>query len=250
MTAPLPVLILKTGRYPVHHGGLGIIRSRGRSGIPVYTIAEDHLTPARISRYLAGSFVWNAGDLPGPQLLDALARIGRKLNKPTILIPTDDQGAILIAEESATLRQWFVFPSILPGTPRNLANKQMLYTLCRQIGVPCPNTRCPTSISDLNEFAESARFPIVAKTAAEWLSPRLKVSIVHSKRELVDVWHWAESSQNLNLLIQEYIPPGEDWFFHGYCNGASDCLAGFTGMNLRSFPPARRYDNLGQIRNQ
>jgi D-aspartate ligase len=199
MTAPLPVLILKTGRYPVHHGGLGIIRSRGRSGIPVYTIAEDHLTPARISRYLAGSFVWNAGDLPGPQLLDALARIGRKLNKPTILIPTDDQGAILIAEESATLRQWFVFPSILPGTPRNLANKQMLYTLCRQIGVPCPNTRCPTSISDLNEFAESARFPIVAKTAAGWLSPRLKVSIVHSKRELVDVWHWAESSQNLNL---------------------------------------------------
>jgi D-aspartate ligase len=246
MTAPLPVLILKTGRYPVHHGGLGIIRSLGRLGIPVYTVAEDHLTPAGTSRYLTGSFVWNAGESPRPEMLDALARIGRKLDRPTILIPTDDLGAILIAEESATLRQWFVFPDILPSMPRNLANKQMLYTLCHQIGVPCPNTRCPTSISDLNEFAESARFPIVVKAAAGWLGPKLKVSIVHSKRELVDVWYGAGSSQTPNLLVQEYIPHGEDWFFHGYRNGASDCLAAFTGMKLRSFPPHAGLTSLGR----
>jgi predicted ATP-grasp superfamily ATP-dependent carboligase len=246
MTAPLPVLILKTGRYPIHHGGLGIIRSLGRLGIPVYTIAEDHLIPAATSRYLTGSFVWNAGHLPKQEMLDALARIGKKLNKPTILIPTDDLAAILIAEESAALRQWFMFPDILPAMPRNLANKQMLYTLCRQIGVPCPNTLCPTSISEVNEFAESARFPLVVKAAGGWLSPGLQVSIVHSKRELVDIWHRAGSPQNPNLLIQEYIPPGEDWFFHGYCNGASDCLAGFTGMKLRSFPPHAGMTTLGR----
>jgi D-aspartate ligase len=134
MTAPLPVLILKTGHYPVHHGGLGIIRSLGRLGIPVYTVAEDRLTPAATSRYLAGSFVWSAGDLPRPQMLEALARIGRNLDRPTILIPTDDLGAILVAEESSTLRQWFIFPDISAGMPRNLANKGMLYTVCRQKG--------------------------------------------------------------------------------------------------------------------
>jgi len=246
MTAPLPVLILKTGHYPIHHGGLGIIRSLGRLGIPVYTVAEDHLIPAATSRYLTGSFVWNASDLPTPQMLDALARIARKLNKPAILIPTDDLAAILMAEESTTLRQWFVFPEIVPGTLRTLADKQMLYTLCRQIGVPCPNTRCPTSISDINEFADSAKFPIVAKAAGRWLNPDLRVSVVHSKRELVDVWHRAENSQKPNLLIQEYIPYGEDWFFHGYCNGTSDCLAGFTGVKLRSFPPHAGMTTLGR----
>jgi D-aspartate ligase len=150
MTAPLPVLILKTGCYPIHHGGLGIIRSLGRLGIPVYTVAEDHLIPAASSRYLTGSFVWHASDLPRQEMLDALASIARKLEKPTILIPTDDLGAILMAEESAALREWFIFPDILPGAPRKLANKQMLYALCRQAGVPCPDTRCPASLSDIN----------------------------------------------------------------------------------------------------
>jgi D-aspartate ligase len=236
MTAPVPVLILKTGRYPVHHGGLGIIRSLGRLGIPTYSVTEDRFTPTGTSKYLAGSFVWKAGDLSRPRILEALARIGRKLDKPTILIPTDDVGAILIAEESPTLRRWFIFPDISAGLPRNLANKGMLYTLCRQMGVPCPNTLVPTSLSDAKEFAETARFPLVVKAAAAWLGPK-GVSIVRTERELVDVWHQAENSQAPNLLIQEYVPHGEDWFFNGYCNGASDCLARFTGMKLRSYPP-------------
>ncbi|WP_271615348.1 carboxylate--amine ligase [Bradyrhizobium sp. CCBAU 51627] len=246
MSAPAPVLILKTGRYAIHHGQLGIIRSLGRLGIPVYTVAEDRLTPATTSRYLTGSFVWHAGDLPRPQQLEALAKIGKKFNRPTILIPTDDLGAILVGEESATLRQWFVFPDIPASLPRKLANKQTLYTLCRQIGVACPNTLCPTSISDVHEFAVSAKLPIVVKPAAAWLDPKLRVSIVHSEQELVDVWHRAGGSQNPNLLLQEYIPPGADWFFHGYCNGASDCLAGFTGMKLRSYPPHAGITTLGR----
>jgi D-aspartate ligase len=246
MTAPLPVLILKTGHYPVHHGGLGIIRSLGRLGIPVYTVAEDHLTPAGISKYITESFVWNAGSLPRLQMLEVLARIGRNLGGPTILIPTDDLGAIRIAEESAALRQWFVFPDISAGMPKNLANKQMLYSLCRQMGVPCPSTLVPTSLSDVNDFVETARFPLVIKPAAPWLDPKLRVSIVHTERELVDVWHRTEKSSKPNLLIQEYIPDGEDWFFHGYCNASSDCLAGFTGMKLRSFPPHTGITTLGR----
>jgi len=61
----------------------------------------------------------------------------------------------------------------------------------------------------MNEFAESTRFPVIVKAAASWLNPKLKVSIVHSERDLVDVWHRAESSQNPNLLFQEYIPHGQ-----------------------------------------
>ena len=246
MTVPPPALILKTGRYPVHHGGLGIIRSLGRLGIPVYTIAEDHLIPARTSRYLAGSFVWNASDLSKQRLLDALVGIGRKLKKPTILIPTDDLAAILVAEEATVLRPWFIFPDIAAARPRSLADKGMLYALCREMGVPCPKTLVATSLSDVKEFAETTRFPLVVKAAASWSDPKLKVSILRTERELTDVWHRAERSTNPNLLIQEYISQGEDWFFHGYCNRASDCLAGFTGVKLRSFPPHAGITTLGR----
>lgn len=246
MIPPLPVLILKTGSYPVHHGGLGIIRSLGRSGIPVYTFAEDHLTPAGTSRYLKGSFVWKGRDLPKQEMLEALASAGKELRQPAVLIPTDDLGAILIAEESATLRQWFVFPDISAEVPRTLANKQMLDAMCRRLGVACSKTLVPTSLSDATEFAESVGFPLVVKPAAAWVKPRLKVSIVRTRQQLIDIWHSVASSQNPQLLIQEYIPRGEDWFFHGYCNGASDCLAGFTGMKLRSFPPDAGITTLGR----
>src|SRR5262245_48497044 len=87
MTASPPVLILKTGHYPVHHGGVGIIRSLGRLGVPVYAVTEDQLTPAAASRYLAGSFVWNTDDLPRPQMLEACRRSAEILTGPQFLFP-------------------------------------------------------------------------------------------------------------------------------------------------------------------
>lgn len=246
MTGSVPVLVLKTRRYAVHHGGVGIIRSLGRLGVPVYAITEDRLTPAATSRYLAGGIVWDAEKLSRPQMLEALAAIGRDLDRPTILIPTDDLGAILIAEEAATLRQWFVFPDVPAGLPRRLANKAMLFELCRQMDVPSPTTMFPTSLPELNAFAESAKFPVVVKAAAAWIEPRLPTTIVTSSCELVDLWQRSGGTENPNLLIQEYILDGEDWFFHGYCNGASDCVAAFTGMKLRSFPPHCGATSLGR----
>src|SRR5260370_16933435 len=46
--------------------------------------------------------------------------------------------------------------------------------------------------------------------------------------------------------MQEYVRDGEDWFFHGYSNAASVCLAGFTGRKLRSFPPRAGFTTLGK----
>ncbi|NUO42057.1 MAG: ATP-grasp domain-containing protein, partial [Streptomyces sp.] len=48
----VPGLIVKFGDYPLHHGGVGAIRSLGRLGVPMYAITEDRYTPAAASRYL------------------------------------------------------------------------------------------------------------------------------------------------------------------------------------------------------
>ena len=63
----VPALILKLGRYPTHHGILGIIRSLGRLRVPVYSVIEDRFTPASVSRYLTRGFPWKtAGIRPYP----------------------------------------------------------------------------------------------------------------------------------------------------------------------------------------
>jgi hypothetical protein len=61
----VPVLIMKLGHYPLHHGVMGAIRSLGRAGVPVYGVHEDRLAPAGLSKYLVGRFIWpTAADDP------------------------------------------------------------------------------------------------------------------------------------------------------------------------------------------
>jgi D-aspartate ligase len=244
--APFPVLILKTGSYVLHHGGLGIVRSLRMLGVPVYTVIEDRFAPAAVSKYLTGTFVWDTGDLPRSQMLEGLEKIGRQLKLPTILIPTDDAGAIMIAEEAATLRQWFLFPELRSDIPRTLADKSLLHELCKQLRIPCPRTILPSTISEVYEFIEHTAFPVVVKPARAWLKPKVKTSIVFSPQELLDVYRRSEGQVPSNLLIQEYIRDGEDWFFHGYCNVTSKCLVAFTGRKLRSYPPQFGFTTLGR----
>src|SRR5689334_16464123 len=98
-----PVLVLNLGEYPFHQGSLGVIRSIGRLGVPVYTIHRDRFIPSAKSRYLGGRFRWALRNGDASQFIEGMAAIGRILGRPTVLIPTDDLSAILIAENAAAL---------------------------------------------------------------------------------------------------------------------------------------------------
>ena len=243
---PVPVLILKTGHYALHHGGLGIARTLGMLNVPVFTVIEDRFAPAGLSKHLRGTFVWNTRDLPRSRLLEGLERIGRQLKLPTVLIPTDDVGAILIAEEALTLQQWFLFPKLRPDIPQSLVDKSQLHTLCKQLKVPCPQTITPGTSLEVHEFVETAAFPVVVKPSKPWLNPKIKPSIISSPRALLDLYRRSEGQVASNLLIQEYIRDGEDWLFNGYSDANSKCLAGFTGRKLRSYPPRFGAATLGR----
>jgi hypothetical protein len=48
-----PAVVLKFDPNVMHHGGLGVIRSLGRMGVPVYGVHEGPWAPAANSRYRA-----------------------------------------------------------------------------------------------------------------------------------------------------------------------------------------------------
>lgn len=80
-----PALILKVGRYPLHSGGVGAIRSLGRFGVPVYATTEDRLTPAAVSRYCAGQFRWKTTGHEDPgDLVAGLVDMGRRIGRPAV----------------------------------------------------------------------------------------------------------------------------------------------------------------------
>ncbi|MFD5568244.1 carboxylate--amine ligase [Streptomyces cadmiisoli] len=238
----VPGLIVKFGHYPLHHGGVGAIRSLGRLGVPMYAITEDPYTPAASSRYLRRAFVWPTTGTEEPgRLVEGLLRIGRRIGRPTVLVPTDEEAAVLIAEHQDQLAGPFLFPRVDPELPRRLASKQGLYELCVEHGVPSPATVCPRSYEDIEAFAERAVFPLVAKNGEAFVRrarPAVPGTTRIATREhlLALARDWGERP---GVVLQEYLPRehAEDWIVHAYFGADSVPRAMFTGVKVRSWPP-------------
>ena len=243
-----PILVVKIGRYPLHHGGVGAIRSLGRVGVPVYAVTEDRGTPAALSRHLRGRFVWpTTGSEPTEQLLDGLTRIATRIadreGRAAVALPTDDEAAILLAEHAERFDGLLTAPALPPQLPRALAGKQSLHELCTTHGVPSPGSRLPRSHDELELAAKELTFPLVAKNADAF--HRLSLPAVGSSTVLRDpaalgrlTAHWDGALPR--VLLQEYIPAAdsEDWICHLYCgsdpDGAADLV--FTGVKVRAWP--------------
>lgn len=267
-TAPLaaadtstPAVVLKLDPNVMHHGGLGVIRSLGRMGVPVYGVHECRLAPAASSRYLRGRCVWRPGADDAERITEGLLALAGQIGRPAVLLPTDDAGAIFLAEHGADLRPWFIFPDQPAGLPREVAGKFSLHQLCSRLGVPAAAAIVPRSAGQACDFAAMAGYPLIAKLTEPWQDaasagappaaaarvPLLSTTIVTDRAGL-DAAHRAAAEAGAGLMLQEFIPGGSaaDWFFHGYCDAASSCRPAFTGVKERSYPAYAGLTSLGR----
>jgi len=237
--ANVPVLIFKTGYYPVHHGSIGAVRSLGRAGIPTYAVCESRWAPVALSKYIVGRFIWVEDATQA--LLNGMLAVGKSLKRKAMVLPTDDYAAVFLAENAGVLNEGFIFPQPPPEIPRAVADKKKLYFLCRKLCHPTPNATFPKSREDLCYYEDPKVYPVVVKRVHQWssLNGSVKGTTLVRTREQLEQLLSASWSANVDVLVQEYIPEccSEDWFFHGYCNAKSECLASFTGRKLRSYPP-------------
>ena len=125
-----PAVVLKLDPNVMHHGGLGVIRSLGRLGVPVYGVHEGPLAPAANSRYLQGRCFWQPGADDAGRIADGLGRLADRIGRPAVLLPTDDAGAIFLAEHGAGLRPRFIFPDPPRDLPRQVAAQVPRCTSC------------------------------------------------------------------------------------------------------------------------
>ncbi len=242
----IPAVIFKLDRNVMHHGGLGAIRSLGHLGVPVYGVHEDPLAPAANSRYLHGRWIWQPPADDVARVRAGLAVLARQIGRRAVLIPTDDAGAIFLAEHGTDLRRDFLFPDPPPDLPRRLAGKYTMYQLCRELGVPCVAATLPGSVAEAQDFADRVGFPLVAKRATPWRRSGLRSTwMVHIRQDLLRA---CAEQDGAALMLQEYIPrsAGQDYFFHGYCDANSHCRPGFVGIKERSYPAHAGLTSLGR----
>jgi predicted ATP-grasp superfamily ATP-dependent carboligase len=221
---------------------VGAIRSLGRLGVAVHAVTEDRFTPAAVSRFTRRAHPWpTTGAEPDEVLLRGLLRISERLGRPALLIPTDEEAAVLVAEHQDGLADRFLLPRTPKGLVRALASKQGLHELCLRHGVATARTACPGSRAELLDFAAGASYPLVAKNRDPFTrrsSPAVpgttRIDTPEQLAAFAEVW-----GERPGVVLQEYLPRGdaEDWIVHMHTSADEDARVVFTAVKVRSWPP-------------
>jgi D-aspartate ligase len=241
-----PVVVLGANT----HGSLGIIRSLGRLGISVHAVCSPPRGPASFSAYCKSAVVWDFAHAKPADTVAYLLELAQWIGRRSILIPTWDELAVFAAEHYDALKAGFIYPPQSALLARSLCDKKEMARLAGQFGVPTPGVVFPRSLEDVLKYIDTARFPVMLKGIdGNKLKERTgkKMAVVYSPRQLREMYIALEDPQEPNLMLQEYIPGGDDsiWMFNGYFNAKSECLAAFTGRKLRQTPVHTGMTSLG-----
>lgn len=196
-----PVVVLT----PHHHGALGIFRSLGRLGVPVYAVEDGQSSPPLRSRYCRRVFHWDVRTA-APQVSTAsLLSIADQFTQRPILIPTDDTTAALVQENAEQLQQAYRFLLLPPGLMHRLSSKRELFFLCRECGHPTPEAGFPQSRAEILRLLEKAVFPIALKGIDDRAlhgQSKVVMLIAQTADELLQYYNALDSQQQKNVMLQ------------------------------------------------
>lgn len=247
----VPAVVLRIDRNPFHHGTLGAVRSLGRAGVEVHLVADSSPSPVHRSRYVRRLHTPPPPGATGDDILAVLRRVSGQVGRPAVLIPLDDATAIAMGRLRAHLAPDYLLPEMPATVAERVADKAALAAVCADAGIPHPRTAIPDSPAGAAAEAERLWFPLVAKWSRPWLLPPgsglRSTQLVYSLQQVRDLYaRTAEAGSP--LLLQAYLPPGEDrdWFFHGYADRSGTVRAGGAGRKRSSWPRAAGLTAVGE----
>jgi len=243
----VPVVVLNL----FTHCGVGVVRTLGRLGAPVYCVHRDPSAPSLRSRYARRTFRWDIEYESPEASVDYLIDAARTIGGRPILIPTEDLSCLFVDEHADALAEAYRFPRRPAGLAHALSSKEGMYHLCREFGIPTPETSFPKGRDDAERFADTATFPVMMKGVDNrefQESPGAGKMVVTSREHLLSTYdEMTGGLERRAVILQEYIPGDATsvWMFDGYFDERSDCILGITGQKLRQYPPYVGQTSLG-----
>ncbi len=217
--------------------GLGIVRSLGRRGVPVWVLTDEHLLGS-FSRYTVRSLPWPA---PGrgrevEALLDLAAR--HRL-EGWALFPTGDETVALIARHHAALSERFTLTTPPWEVLRWAHDKRLTHELAARVGVEFPRTYYPRSRDELSDCP--CEFPAILKPATkEGFNPftHAKAWPVEDRAHLRTRYEEASALVDpQTIMVQELIPGGGEsqFSFAALCEDGKP-VASLVARRTRQYP--------------
>lgn len=217
---------------------LGVVRSLGRRGIPVWVVKQGGHLVAATSRYASRRVPWPDGsDLEKIEfLLDLNARHGLD---GWMLIPTDDYTVGLASGHHERLGSKYRLTVPPWETLRWACDKRRLHQIADKLGIHQPWTTCPLNREHL--AAIDCPFPVILKPAVRLQPSNLaipKAWLAENRDSLLARYDEAGALLPLeHLIVQEIVPGGGEAQFSYAALCKDGCsLASVVARRTRQFP--------------
>lgn len=218
-------------------GGLGIVRSLGRAGVPVIVIDREATAPALYSRYTRKVLM---PELSGHLFVQNLLTLQAGLNSRPVLFLTSDEAALTVSEYRTELQRGYRLR--LPEHDRlmSLMRKNDFQGLAIEHGFRVPRSVQIRSSHDLGNLSELT-FPAVVK-------PSIKTEdyLTHEFERGYPVASLEQAESVIrrilpvlsDLIVQEWIEgPDSAIYFCLMYRDSNGPVSSFTGRKLSIWPP-------------
>ena len=229
-----PVVVLYSGNAT----GIGLLRSLGRHGVPLWVLDPNPDSVVLRSRYAHGSTCADTHYDEEGFLRDLIA-VGRQLPQRALLLPSNDDYVDMLPRHRDALEEWFILQQPSPARMEALADKEQQFRAAWRAGVDTPKTAFIASPADVSAAADEVPFPAILKPSIPLAFRRrtgAKVITVRTRDDLSAAYERAQEFGT--LLLQEFVPGGDDELYNygSYLNAESQPLAQFTRLKIRQHP--------------
>lgn len=224
-----------------HVQALGIIRSLGSRGIPVYLLHDRNLCIGRFSRYTK-KFVKTPNPSNEAAFVDFMIKLAKKDQLiDWILMPTNDVGVYTLSKHKETLEGYYRVSTPSWDIVKLAYNKKLTYQIAEKIGIPIPKTSYPKNLDAVHEILLDIDFPVIIKPAIVdhfYKKTKAKAFKANTKEELIQAYikatHVIDPSE---IMVQEVIPGGPN-LLYSFCSFFKNgkVIGMFTGRRSRQRP--------------
>ncbi|MGI6423717.1 MAG: ATP-grasp domain-containing protein [Tepidanaerobacteraceae bacterium] len=210
-----------------HYNTLGVVRSLGEKGIPIYLIliAQKEAFVNK-SKYVTQRWLVDSSE---KGILDILIRNFNNEKYKPIIIPTSDFAVKIIDDNLDMLKAKYITPNIknTQGKITKLMNKKTMNEIAIKSGLTVPKT-WEIFLNNQYRFPDELTFPCIVKPVCSVEGKKEDIVVCKNQLALKNNLFKLKNSYN-RVLIQEYVD-GEDAIMVN--------IAGYIAINRHIILPA------------
>ncbi|MBI4101388.1 MAG: ATP-grasp domain-containing protein [Candidatus Nealsonbacteria bacterium] len=208
---------------------LAIIRSLGGKGLSVMAGDCERVSTGFFSKYAKSRVVYPDPEENEEAFLNFILQLVRR-KKIEMIIPVSDKVLIPLAKHKKELEKYTVLPVGDYETIIKARDKETTLKIAQEIGFPMPKTYFVADESELEKIKE---YPLIIKP--RFGSGSRGIILCKNLQELKEGFR-KQSRDYGPLLVQEFIPQGQEVGYYGLFGKDSQPIAWTIQKRLRSYP--------------